>query len=162
MAIITRAVAIRHLLETSSINPATGCWEWQGSKTSDRYGQLSKDNIVEAFSARGAHRLSKMLIDGWEPEGRHEQTRHQCHNRACINPDHILIGSAKQNAEDRALAGKQANGERHPNARLSDNDVIAIRQQAFAGDDRATLAGRYKVTQGHIYKIITHRSRKVA
>ena len=160
MITITRAVAIRHLLDNSTVNPLTTCWEWQSSKTKDGYGQLSKEAIVKAFSTRGAHRLSKMLFDNWEPSGRNEHTRHQCHNRCCINPDHILVGSAKENAADRTAAGLQATGESHPNARLSNADVVAIREEARAGDDRYTLAERYKVSDGHIYQIITHRIRK--
>ena len=160
MTNITRAVAIRHLLGLMIVNPVTGCWEWQGSKTKDGYGQLTKDTIVDTFSTRGAHRLSKMLFDNWEPEGRHEHTRHQCHNRCCINPDHILTGTAKENAEDRIAFGLNPTGERAPTAQLSNAEVVAIRAEARAGERRAVLADRYKVSLGHIYRIISNDTRK--
>ena len=45
--------------------------------------------------------------------GRHmepwEHTRHICHRRNCINPDHLIPGSAKDNSRDRDRAGRQRN-----------------------------------------------------
>lgn len=144
---ITKAIALKHIFDNIIVNPATGCWEWQGSKTRDGYGQLSKDPIARKFGAKGVHRLAKILIDDWVPASVGEQTRHVCHNRACCNPDHMLTGSAKDNADDR--------GRRQ----LSADDVRTIRADRKAGVKTRLLAERFSVSMKHIQNIVAGRAR---
>ncbi len=156
---ISKAVALKHIFDNISVNIATGCWEWLGSKTKDGYGQLSRDKIVQSFGVKGVHRLTKMLIDDWVPESRHEQTRHICSNRACCNPDHLQTGSALDNAADRRRDGTILTGEASPNAKLSDADVRAIRKAAANGEKMKDLANQYNVCQQHISSIIAGKHR---
>jgi hypothetical protein len=85
-------------------NTALGlCDEWSGSKNADGYGHLkSGGKVVQA------HRLVYMQsfghIESWE------YVCHACDNPACINLDHLWIGSAKDNAKDRDQKGRGSNG----------------------------------------------------
>lgn len=77
-----------------------GCWQWIGSNNGRGYGQIYFDQ------RRGlvpAHRVSLMLRDGEWPDG---LVDHTCHNRGCVNPDHLRVVSASQNQQN--LKGPRA------------------------------------------------------
>jgi len=84
---------------------ANGCWEWQDS-LSLGYGHISL--LVDGESSRApAHRFSYELAYGPIPDG--ADIDHICHNRACVNPEHLRAASRKQNAEHRL--GAQINSK---------------------------------------------------
>jgi HNH endonuclease len=60
--------------------------------------------------------------------------RHKCDNPSCINPEHLEIGTQKQNIKDMQLRGREnkQKGEDRPNSKLTDEDVLNIRS-----DDRS-------------------------
>jgi hypothetical protein len=155
---------INYLLANSSIDPDTGCWNWTGPVTKDGYGQIGPQAIMDEYNIKGAHRLSKHIFHDWTPESRHEHIRHQCHNRGCINPDHHLTGTAADNAADAMAAGryKRARGEDNPNARLSEEDIRAIRAERKAGVPGLVLAERYKISVTYVSKIKCGRARPEA
>lgn len=77
------------------------CWEWTGAKI-DGYGQFGARYFSRAeMRPRLAHRIAliiqgeKFLNASWA------QVRHQCHNRSCVNPAHLLLGNAGDNNRDR-------------------------------------------------------------
>src|SRR5690606_8891899 len=53
--------------------------------------------------------------------------RHTCDNRACCNPAHLLVGTARDNIHDAMDRGRLRIRERHPSAKLTDQDVRDIR-----------------------------------
>ena len=83
----------------SQISVVAGCWVWQGHRSSKGYG-LTKIH----YKKWKVHRLSYTIFKGPIPEGL--QVRHMCHNPACVNPEHLEVGTHRQNAEDRYGAPK--------------------------------------------------------
>lgn len=71
----------------------SGCHEWNAALHRDGYGK---------FYFRGkdvaSHRASYILNVGEVPEGL--MVLHKCDNRKCVNPNHLYIGTAKQNVKD--------------------------------------------------------------
>ena len=51
---------------------------------------------------------------------------HACHNPACINPDHLKVGTPADNSADMVQAGRSLYGERHPQHKLTEANVRAI------------------------------------
>jgi hypothetical protein len=76
------------------LNLETWCWEWQASKTPNGYGQISATCPTKARYL--AHRLSYLHYKGEIPESM--IIDHICHNRSCVNPDHLQVVTAKQNS----------------------------------------------------------------
>lgn len=72
---------------------SNGCWLWQKSCSSAGYGQFTRDGVYW-----NTHRYVWQHFNGDIPKGKH--IRHTCHVRACSNPDHLIIGSAKDNYYD--------------------------------------------------------------
>lgn len=71
-----------------------GCWEWTGSRSNAGYGRVGR----HAY----AHRLAWEHAHGAIPSDL--QIDHVCRNRACVNPAHMELVSARENTR-RGLAG---------------------------------------------------------
>lgn len=78
---------------------AQGCLEWQGGLTQTGYAR-----IPYKCKTRLGARLVMELIHG--PLPRTLQVCHSCDNRKCINPDHLWIGTRKQNQQDAVKKGR--------------------------------------------------------
>jgi len=70
------------IILTVDIDASTGCWIWTGRINEGGYGAVSVGK-----SGKKAHRVSYERAKGPIPEGMH--IHHLCHNKACINPDHL-------------------------------------------------------------------------
>jgi hypothetical protein len=93
---------------------------------------------------------------------------HTCDVRACINPDHLYEGTVTDNNRDTVRRGrhkyvsnfKGMPGEKHPMCKLTDKQVIEIRERYAAGGiSQYALADEYDVTQSRISLIINNKSR---
>ena len=93
-----------------------GCWEWQKRVTHFGYAQIKYRGTTCP-----AHRVSYKVFKGELPYG--ICVCHTCDNPRCVNPEHLWIGTHKDNAEDR-VAKKRNN---HYKKTMSINEVLEIR-----------------------------------
>jgi hypothetical protein len=87
--------------------------------------------------------------------------RHKCDNPKCINPDHLEIGTQKQNVQDQIDRGrfrKQAQGEDHYWAVLKEKDVFDILQRVKDGESQRRIAREYNISESTICDIKHGRS----
>lgn len=87
----------------NKVNKTNSCWLWTGALTKGGYGKI---NINKKFIS--THRLSWELVNGEIPKGLH--VCHTCDVRSCVNPEHLWLGTAKDNAMDREKKGRSDNG----------------------------------------------------
>ena len=145
------------------------CWNWEGSKMKFGHGQ---------FGIRGrlylTHRIAYAVMNGPIPGG--IQVHHTCDNPACCNPNHLWLGTQKDNIKDCQTKGRAAIGERsgyrlHPEryprgerqwyARFVEQDIRDIRtEHAAGGISQRALARKWDVNHATIGKIIRRETWK--
>lgn len=122
----------------------SSCWNWTGPIRDDGYGCFQNREVYHF-----AHRLSWILNVG--PIGPEQNVLHTCDNRRCVNPEHLYLGSHKDNMLDRERRGR--NGQR----KLSRSDVEEIRHRADAGETQASIAEDFPVGRSHISEIASRK-----
>lgn len=75
------------------------CWVWIGPRAANGYGIVNGYHFTERF----AHRLSWTMANGPIPSGL--WVLHSCDNKPCVNPEHLFLGTALDNAHDRDRKG---------------------------------------------------------
>jgi hypothetical protein len=82
---------------------------------------------------------------------------HHCDNRQCVNPEHLFLGTSADNMQDAAVKGRTLQGERHPQARFTNQDVREMRRLYAAGLSQGQIAKQFDTTQAEIQAIVTRR-----
>lgn len=126
------------------IDLVTGCWNWIGAKDSCGYGTYSHT------SGNKAHRYVWEKLHGAIPEGM--CVLHKCDNPACVNPEHLFLGTHDENMKDMVAKGRSrgAKGEKNAGAILSADQVRDIYCSNKTNKELAVLFGVDRNTIMHI------------
>lgn len=135
----------------------SGCWEWPGSRNPQNgYGQLSSwsDGKRRVYTA---HRVSFLAFVGEIEAGKH--VLHKCDNRPCFNPDHLFIGTHKENMEDMSAKGRATSvvlrGSKHGKSKITEKQAREIRSSSAP---LATLSRIYGISFSAISAIRTGKT----
>lgn len=171
--------ARRFMARVSKSESVDGCWAWLGAVDKDGYGKFPFFN--KSFRA---HRASYLLFVA-DPSDAY--VCHSCDNPACVNPDHLFLGTQADNIADKVAKGRQSRGEKHgaimrardlrgdknpmrlhpesvlrgeknPTSKLTEAQVIEIRQRYAAGDTtQKKLGAEYGVNFSLIGYIVNRK-----
>jgi hypothetical protein len=121
------------------VKRSDGCWEWVGWRDSKGYG-----GIVIKGKKVGAHRQSWELFVGTIPAGLF--VLHQCDNPPCVRPEHLFLGTHRDNMDDMIRKRRAGN-------KLSADQVMAIKHQLELGLSLSELGRQYQVHRQTIWQI---------
>ncbi len=126
-----------HYLLARTKRTRKGCKEWLGSKMKDGYGTVG-------FQGRTwlCHRLVKTLSDG--PVHRSLEVMHICDNPACLNLDHLVVGSHSDNMRDMILKGRDSK------AKITGADATEIRERYAAGETQRDISLSFGITESNV------------
>lgn len=105
--------------------------------------------------SRGPHHVAWFLATGEWPE----RLRHTCDNPICCEITHLLAGTQQQNMDDKVARGRQAKGENHGRAKLSDEQRDELRQLRAEGWSLRQLAEKFGLRETGVSYIINHGKR---
>jgi hypothetical protein len=127
-----------------------GCRMWTGCVTSG-YGRFQFEKRLW-----GAHRVAVELAGVRIPGGMVVCRR--CDVPACVNPDHLYVGTYADNSRDAMDRDRTARGQRSGVARLTDHAVIDARRRHANGETSVALAAEYGVTQAAMWYALIGRT----
>lgn len=143
----------------SKRNITGNCWEFTGQLDRNGYGRRTF-TINGKKAKRPVHQTAYRLWKGEIPEKYH--VCHSCDNPKCFNPDHLWIGTAKDNLQDMIKKGRASRlkGENAGRAKLKEKDVLDIRRMYIEGKRLSDMAKIYNVTSTSILYICNRKNWK--
>ncbi len=140
----TQPVEDRFLSKVKQVD--SGCHEWTSTLNPLGYGKFYYKKCQTP-----AHRAAHDLFVGEIPKGR--WVLHKCDNRKCVNPAHLYLGDALQNAKDRTE-------RRRWGVRFSKDIVDDIRRRyALGGITQQALADQYGMSQNQVSTYVLNKQR---
>lgn len=132
------------------------CWLWRGAQKRNGYGRISWGG-----KHWHVHRVSWIVHNGPIPRGL--CVLHKCDVRHCINPDHLFLGTYRDNALDMYAKGRGGirnlpRGSANHAAKLTEEDareILAMKPlcRQYGQGQHLKLAKQYGVSFKHIYRI---------
>lgn len=130
--------------------PNTGCWLW-GGYAQLGYGTFGIGNQI----SRLAHRVSFNLYRGEIPKGK--KVCHSCDVTSCVNPDHLFLGTQKQNVHDMLSKGRGFKGA--CKLKIKREQVLEIRSLKGLGMTHSKIAAMFGVSRPTISLIMSGKTR---
>lgn len=142
-----------HVVKTfhDKVTKTDGCWTWNSTKDQDGYGILGFNK-----KTLKAHRVSWQMHKGKIPNGL--SVLHICDNPECTNPEHLFLGTARDNLLDMIKKGRRvaARGEKASGSKLKNNEVYEIRALLKEGYSFGQLSKKFNIDRG-VIRDIKHR-----
>ena len=127
------------------------CWEWQAC-----VGPLGYGNLRVSGRTEGAHRVAFRIAYGDIPHGMY--VCHTCDNRSCVNPAHLFLSDHRGNQRDKVNKGRQCKGSQHGRAKLTETQVIRMREQYAQGSrSMQSLATEYGIHSSTVSQIVNRQ-----
>lgn len=152
-------IALR-LARGSVKNDKTGCIEWTGTRGKGGYGKIG----IGSNTCLTTHRVAWADTHGPIPKGM--CVLHRCDNRACINTDHLFLGTLADNHKDMDTKGRRASQKGEQNnggTKLTDQIIVAIRNDSrtlreIAKDYKITFSYAGQIKRGERWKHVSSSS----
>jgi predicted XRE-type DNA-binding protein len=139
---------------------SNSCWNCINRYVGNRLSDYPKVHLSGKHYS--IHRCMYQRVKlGGEPIPEGLVIRHSCDNRRCINPEHLLAGTVKDNAEDMVNRGRSLKGERNVRNKITEEQVKEIKRLYFKEKlSQGKIEKQFGIKQSAISKIVTKRTWK--
>ena len=143
---------VQELIHSKIKKNNNDCWEWQGCLSKWGYGDIRIGPVGNKKHVN-AHRAAWLYFKRDIPESLF--VCHKCDNRKCCNPDHLFLGTAKQNQHDMIRKGRKdvLRGDRCPWSKLNEKKVIEILEFLKKGKNCSEIGRQFGVDRRQISDI---------
>jgi hypothetical protein len=131
-----------------------GCFIWLKGKDRDGYGRAWFNK-----STLPAHRVSYYLYYKVWPGDK--LVCHSCDNPSCVNPNHMFLGTHRDNHKDRGRKGRTAKLDNHGRAKLNVEKAKEIRKLYSAGYTQRELGDMFNVSNAAVHSIVNNKTWRV-
>lgn len=132
-----------------------GCWDWKGSIAKGGYPVMT---CKKACGPNRGHRASFVIHKGEIPKGLF--VCHSCDNPICTNPDHLWLGTHKENNDDKMRKGRQGKvkppykfGSQNGSSKLNEEQVKQIKKLINEGHSCYGIGRDFGVSKTTILRI---------
>lgn len=147
----TYTPAERLWARVTKANGPDGCWEVQGWATHSGHVHISAGKGKPVFRA---HRLAWELLNGPIPDGL--SVLHRCDNARCVRPDHLFLGTQRDNVIDAVHKGRHSS---FGNQKLNADQVREIRALWATGKyTQKAIGQRFGLKRNSISSIVNRKS----
>lgn len=139
---------------------SVGCWEWQGTTNEYGYGVIGR-------GARGtglvkAHRLAYEIARGSQLR-RDQLVCHHCDNPRCVNPDHLFVGTHRDNSDDKWRKGRGSPpplllGSQNPSAKLTEGLIPEVFRLRRLGLTTYQIADVFDISRNAICCVLNRKT----
>ncbi len=138
---------MERFMERVSPEALSGCWLWAGATHGETgYGGFKWG--ARKSKTETTHRVAYKLFKGDIPKGL--LVLHSCDVRMCVNPDHLRLGTHKDNSGDAVKRDRTPRGERVKSAVLTEAQVLECKQ---SDESTKVLAERFGCSRQNIADI---------
>ena len=134
--------------------PMSGCWVWHGAQNQSSPGRMSYGYYWDSAAGKliAAHRWSAKHVGGLAIED--GQVNHRCDNGLCVNPDHLYIGTQRDNIMD-SVQRMRRRGTR----KMSEDMIRSARGLYDSGEwTHRQIAERFGVHRSTITWVLRHQA----
>jgi len=147
--------AVREHIKSKVMRTSAGCWEWP-TLAKNGYGVIGMMRPNSKRKQWSAHRVSHEVFVGPIKKGLF--VCHRCDNPACVNPEHLFLGTPADNVHDMVRKGRNRRGSARPESRLTEAKVRCIRKKAAGGAKGKDLATEFGVAQSVISSVLSGKA----
>lgn len=127
----------------NKVNKTDNCWLWTGASSKGGYGRFKFEGKLYS-----PHVISYQLHN--KNYDSIKFVCHKCDVPACINPQHLFLGTRSENMKDMTTKGRFKNpvklGVNHHKSKLTENDVKDIKNRLKQGERVCDIAILYRYT----------------
>jgi len=134
--------------------PNTGCHLWTGNYKHTGYGGFTYYNNKSMTSSRASY----LIFKGEIPNGM--QVCHSCDVKECVNPDHLFVGTHKDNVQDMIQKGRKMSsfGVLNGMSKITDEIVRTIRQNyTGAWGEQKRLCEQYGISAPQMSGLLNNK-----
>ena len=137
----------------SKVNKTDSCWLWTEGLRGNGYGRFTVGKVGVDRRSVPAHRLVWEWRTG-KPVPPELEVCHKCDVRHCVRPEHLFIGTPRDNAVDRELKGRGGKGR----AKITYEIAHEIRRQKIAGLSTGMIMAMFSVSRDMVADIMAGKT----